>query len=588
MMRSSFCFLLRTLAATALVLPAAAGRAADAPFIYQGRLVLPDGPATGVYDFVFSLHDDPTTGNQVSASISAEGLAVKEGLFQAALDFGTEALDGSARWLEIAVREGASTGSFTTLSPRTPLGRAPQAIHALKADRATTAVFALESGTAPHALHADHAASAPSAAHADHATTAAFALNTAALGGLPASAYVASGHTHTGTDIEDETIDAADLTSNPASLARVTGGAAHATVDGRIGLGTTSPTQTLDVRGSVAVERSLILKDPELGMVSYDHETSSLIIGRTWSGVDQEMTEFAISPPLPEGGQSFTAGVSGDLYRIEVLRGNGGYPAQVFLREGESIEGTVLASGTLPAASAIPDWQTFEISPPVRVSAGKKYTIHLMGAPWLQWFHSPGTVDSYPGGKGFYVGPTQDYAFRTYVRGVRPQITIAQNGDVTIHGDLTVHGQASRPGGGTWTTLSDSQAKTDIAPISGALDKILQLRGVTYQWKDPAAVGARNNAPLMGLVADEVEKVLPEWVSQGPDGLRRLHTTGFPALAVEALREVWLRQNGEQERLRGELRKLEEENRQLEELNESLRTRLDRLMELEERLSRLE
>ena len=84
------------------------------------------------------------------------------------------------------MRDALSTGSLTTLSARMPLGRAPQAIHALKADRATTVVLALESGTAPHALHADHAASALSAAHADHATTAGFALDMAALGGRPA------------------------------------------------------------------------------------------------------------------------------------------------------------------------------------------------------------------------------------------------------------------------------------------------------------------------------------------------------------------------------------------------------------------
>ena len=132
MISSSFRFLLHMLTATALVLPAATAQAAEAPFIYQGRLVLPEGPATGVYDFVFSLHDDPVAGSQVGASISADGLAVKEGLFQAALDFGAETRDGSHRWLEVAVREGASTGSFPTLSPRAPLSRAP---HTLYADR---------------------------------------------------------------------------------------------------------------------------------------------------------------------------------------------------------------------------------------------------------------------------------------------------------------------------------------------------------------------------------------------------------------------------------------------------------------------
>ena len=42
----------------------------------------------------------------------------------------------------------------------------------------------------------------------------------------------------------------------------------------------------------------------------------------------------------------------------------------------------------------------------------------------------------------------------------------------------------------------------------------------------------------MGLIAQEVEKVFPEWVETAPDGMRRLSIRGFEALTVEALREL--------------------------------------------------
>jgi hypothetical protein len=40
------------------------------------------------------------------------------------------------------------------------------------------------------------------------------------------------------------------------------------------------------------------------------------------------------------------------------------------------------------------------------------------------------------------------------------------------------------------------------------------------------------------MVAQEVEKIFPEWVETAPDGMRRLSIRGFEALTVEALRDL--------------------------------------------------
>jgi hypothetical protein len=42
----------------------------------------------------------------------------------------------------------------------------------------------------------------------------------------------------------------------------------------------------------------------------------------------------------------------------------------------------------------------------------------------------------------------------------------------------------------------------------------------------------------MGLVAQEVEAVFPEWVGQDQEGLKTLSIRGFEALVIEALREI--------------------------------------------------
>jgi len=89
---------------------------------------------------------------------------------------------------------------------------------------------------------------------------------------------------------------------------------------------------------------------------------------------------------------------------------------------------------------------------------------------------------------------------------------------------------------GVWDNLSDARLKDDVADIKGALDKVLKLRGVTFRWKDPSRLGAENG-PRMGLVAQEVETVVPEWVKTDSEGYKWLSKEGVEALLIEAVKE---------------------------------------------------
>ena len=46
------------------------------------------------------------------------------------------------------------------------------------------------------------------------------------------------------------------------------------------------------------------------------------------------------------------------------------------------------------------------------------------------------------------------------------------------------------------------------------------------------------SGPQTGLIAQDVEKAFPEWVSTGSDGYKELTIRGFEALTIEALREI--------------------------------------------------
>jgi Chaperone of endosialidase len=108
---------------------------------------------------------------------------------------------------------------------------------------------------------------------------------------------------------------------------------------------------------------------------------------------------------------------------------------------------------------------------------------------------------------------------------------------VSVWDELNVYGPAFKPGGGAWGAASDIRLKQQVRPLTGALDKLLRLRGVSFEWKAPETQG-NLTGPQMGMLAHEVEEVFPEWISTDPQGYKQLTVRGFEALVVEALRTL--------------------------------------------------
>jgi hypothetical protein len=125
-------------------------------------------------------------------------------------------------------------------------------------------------------------------------------------------------------------------------------------------------------------------------------------------------------------------------------------------------------------------------------------------------------------------------------------------------GNLTISGEGAKPGGGSWAVASDERLKRNIEPIEHALDDLLRLRGVYFEYRDAGTIHELPGRRI-GMTAQNVESVFPDWVSQGADGFKRVTYRGFEALTVEALRA------------------LKSENDQLRDENRSLRERLERI-----------
>src|SRR5207253_4741594 len=98
-------------------------------FTYQGRLAASGGAANGLYDLQFSIYSSDTGPTIIAGPLATNSVALSNGLFTVALDFGTGVFPGADRWLEIAARTNGP-GTFATLTPRQKLTATPYAITA--------------------------------------------------------------------------------------------------------------------------------------------------------------------------------------------------------------------------------------------------------------------------------------------------------------------------------------------------------------------------------------------------------------------------------------------------------------------------
>ena len=79
-----------------------------------------------------------------------------------------------------------------------------------------------------------------------------------------------------------------------------------------------------------------------------------------------------------------------------------------------------------------------------------------------------------------------------------------------------------------FNSTSDISLKDNIQTIVNPLDKIIKLNGVTFNWKE-------NQKPSIGVIAQELEKVLPELVTQG--NIKTVNYNGIIGVLIEAVKE---------------------------------------------------
>jgi hypothetical protein len=165
--------------------------------------------------------------------------------------------------------------------------------------------------------------------------------------------------------------------------------------------------------------------------------------------------------------------------------------------DGGSITGDVSVSGTLSVRTAI-DLADSDI---LRFGSGDDTEFFCNGTHMY--------MDLNAGIGNFYIrdGTTTRYTFN-------------DNGNFTATGNITAY--------------SDIRLKEDIKPIEDAVSKVQQLTGNTYTRNDLKDPGRRYG----GVIAQEVEVVLPEAVSESEDGTKAVDYNAMIALLVESVKEL--------------------------------------------------
>ncbi|KAG5188017.1 hypothetical protein JKP88DRAFT_347960 [Tribonema minus] len=144
------------------------------------------------------------------------------------------------------------------------------------------------------------------------------------------------------------------------------------------------------------------------------------------------------------------------------------------------------------------------------------------------------------------------------LRDLRVGGALGVGGDAFLEGALTVAGGVT--GGGPYMDSSDARLKANVRALGaeGALAALRRLRAVTYEWDEGAAgAGARwgeGRAPpkgeQIGMLAQEVEAVLPLLVAEGSDGYKSVAYARLTPVLVEGVKLLAAQNDALQDRVR--------------------------------------
>lgn len=322
---------------------------------------------------------------------------------------------------------------------------------------------------------------------------------------------------------------------------------------GRVGIGTANPTNTLTV----------LADSNNLGISLYNPWTTGKQVANMYSSSGSGVLDLFRSDGLTigsrisgektinsfvnSGGGNFGIGTSIPLAKLDISQISGG--STTLLSIASSTNG--LGTSTVFAVTANGNVGIGTSTPVDKLQIKNTNTSIAFGET------SPGVALIYePGNNSMYM---RAYALRFQSNGNNTRLSIEDNGNIyfnsnqlsltqssgylgvgtsspaykfQVYIDSTHEGHVDNTG--AWAQTSDKRLKKNIFTLNDALTKVMQLRGVRYDWAaDQEATSSAN----IGFLAQEIEQVFPQFVSEGTNGIKGVAYGAFAPVLVQAIKE---------------------------------------------------
>lgn len=264
-----------------------------------------------------------------------------------------------------------------------------------------------------------------------------------------------------------------------------------------VGIGITIPIAKLDVNGSI-ISRNTLLS----GNLRVDNAGS--ITGVTLVTTNQGLLGIGITPSIAKlevSGSSLFYGPIG--VGETVLAAAGTFKGAVASQVGG--EPNLMVSSSNPSSI-----------PATIFSNSSTGTLQIFSGGLGAASQRGGQIDYVGGNSALYPG---QLLFRTGINtgGTSQPITARLDTFGVLYAN-------------TFTSTSDERLKTNIEKINNPLEILNDINGVTFNWKD-------GGDPSVGVIAQDVEKVLPEAVKTDPEGMKSVCYDMLIGVLVEAIKD---------------------------------------------------
>ena len=340
-------------------------------------------------------------------------------------------------------------------------------------------------------------------------------VSTTGTGSNPSDVAVSGNTAYVVNHLGNNTLQVFDV-SNPASPV----------LTGSVGIGTRP--LSLVVSGSYAyiladLTNSLLIFDlrtlTQVGHIDTDSNPNSIAVSGSYAYVvnysSANFQVFDVSNPTSPALVS-TTGTEANPYSVAV-QGNTAYIVTYSSKTLQTFDvsnpGTPVLTGTIGTAS----------NPvPVAVSGNYVYVGNYSGGT-LQTFSTTGST---------YLKVLGDMSVtgKVGIGTTTPAYALDVNGDINASGSVRANGIA---------LSSDARYKTNIATLNNALDDVLNLRGVSYDF-DREKWPAKHfpEGQQIGFIAQELETVFPQLVSTDANGYKSVMYQNVVPVLVEAVKTL--------------------------------------------------